>query len=449
LHFDILFDFLFRRNVIHSSAVFCYIEKVRKLNNVIKTNMKTSLLYKLNIVDPSVIPDLISMAADMGLKIRIVTLTGGPCAGKSDSLIHLEGAFIKRGYQVIVLPEAPTIIRNQGFRAEQGVYPNGVCQRMMILQNESFLINAIIAAIHSHIPGTVTNMLIIRDRNSIDCAAYVPSVASFEAMLSDMNISVAHICHSDVTVFLRSLAVDKSRLYKRFARDNRIRFETVDQAIEADERLLSIHAKYSHPHVVNNRFRSFKHKIKRVIEIILDALGEPKLEKELSFIVRGDAESILERLGISRDSFVDIHQFYTADGSRYRRITYPGGIHRSYIQAIKIDTDKPDTRIEIESHVMALEFVNASNHINKDSTPVDKRRYFSFIDNGYTCFILEVDVFASGLPRGYIRVEVEYGLRKPNISSLLDGLEYVDVTGRKDCSNRSIAFGTFPTDLFG
>lgn len=410
--------------------------------------MKTSLLHKLNTVDPSVIPDLISVAADMGLKIRIVTLTGGPCAGKSDSLIYLEEAFTKRDYQVIVLPEAPTIIRNQGFRAEQGIYSNYICQRMMILQNESFLINAIIAAIHSHIPGTVKNMLIIRDRNSIDCAAYVPGVESFEAMLSDMNISVAHICHSDVTIFLRSLAVDKPNLYKKFAKDNRIRFETVDQAVEADERLLKIHTKYSHPHVVNNRFRSFEHKIKNVIEIILDALGEPKLEKELSFIARGDAKFILERLGASLDSFVDIYQFYTSDGSRYRRITYPGGMHRSYIKAIKIDTDKSDTRIEIESPVTALEFINAFNHINKDSTLVEKRRYFSFINNGYTCFVLEVDVFASGLPTDYIRVEVEYGLHKPNIDSLLEGLEYVDVTGRKDCSNRSIAFGTFPTDLF-
>jgi hypothetical protein len=123
-------------------------------------------------------------------------------------------------------------------------------------------------------------------------------------------------------------------------------------------------------------------------------------------------------------------------------------MHRSYIQAIKIDTDESDTRIEIEGHVTALDFINALNHINKDSTPVDKRRYFRFINNGDTCFILEVDVFTSGLQKGLIRVEVEYGLHRPDIGSLLDGLEYVDVTGRKDCSNRSIAFGTFPSDLF-
>jgi hypothetical protein len=290
-------------------------------------------------------------------------------------------------------------------------------------------------------------MLIIRDRNSIDGAAYVPTIESFEAMLIDMNISVAHICHSDVSIFLRSLAVDKPDLYRKFVKNNKIRFETVEQAIAADERLLKVYERYAHPYVVNNQFPSFEDKVNRVIEIILDALGEPRLEKELSFVINCDPELVLNRLGISQGSYVDIYQFYMKDGTRYRRITYPGGMHRSYIRTVKIGTDEPDTRIEIENFVTALEFVDAFDRMDTVSKPVDKRRYIKSVHDSEVCFILEVDVFASCLPRDFVRVEVEYGLIRPDIGHLFGGLYCVEITGRENCSNRSIAYGRFPFDL--
>lgn len=405
-----------------------------------------NILRKLGQVDPSIIQPLIDYAKTVGLDIKVATLTGGPCSGKTDSLIHLDIAFTKRDYQVILLPEAATIVRNQGFRAEQGVYSNDVCQRMMILQNESSLINAIVAAIESHPEGEKRKMIIIRDRSSLDSAAYVESPAVFEAQLLDMNISLPHICYSDATVFLRTLAFDKPDLYKKFSSNNTARFENVDQAIVADQKLLDVYERYSHPHILANNFENFEQKLDEVVNVIADTLGEPRLEKELAFMVYDMNDELMNRFGLK--NYVDILQFYMPQGLRYRSVSYPGGMHTSYIRTEKIDTDDVNIRVETESFVSASEFVAAQSKRSLGHVPIKKRRYFKTLSLDDVYYTLEIDHFNKPFPDGWLRVEVEYGSKCPDLSQLFDGLKHVDITGRKDCSNQGIAEGKLPLDLF-
>ena len=48
-------------------------------------------------------------------KITSIVLTGGPCAGKSKSIIELKNNLSKYGYRVIIIPEIATEIRANGF----------------------------------------------------------------------------------------------------------------------------------------------------------------------------------------------------------------------------------------------------------------------------------------------------------------------------------------------
>ena len=50
------------------------------------------------------------------MKVLKVALTGGPCGGKTTSIKTIEEEFIERGYHVIVVPEAATILINSGIR---------------------------------------------------------------------------------------------------------------------------------------------------------------------------------------------------------------------------------------------------------------------------------------------------------------------------------------------
>lgn len=412
-----------------------------------KENIVPSLIKGLINVDPSKIRELIAYANSIGLVIKIVTLTGGPCAGKTDSLIRLEIDFTKRGYQVILLPEAATIVRNQGFRAEQGVYNGDMCQWMMMINNEYSVMMAIITAIASHHVGEERKLLIIRDRCSLDGAAYVSSPEMFEAMLIDSRFSLRDILCSDVSIFLRSLAFDRPDLYMKFSANNTARFENVDQAKEADQRLLNIYEKYSHPHIICNDFSDFEDKIRAVVDTIVDALGEPRLEKEKAFFIYDPKGVFINRIGLI--NHVDITQFYIGE-DRYRRVDYPGGMHSSFIKTTKANTGDKAIRFETECPISASEYIEMleGHHHTGAYTSLKKRRYFKAVelDNGY--FVLEADFFGHFLPDNWVRVEFEYGLCEPDPTKLFEGLRYIDVTGRSDCSNRAIAMRQIPTNLF-
>ena len=50
------------------------------------------------------------------MKTKKIVLTGGPCAGKTTALTELEKEFTEKGYQVLMVPEAATILINSGIR---------------------------------------------------------------------------------------------------------------------------------------------------------------------------------------------------------------------------------------------------------------------------------------------------------------------------------------------
>lgn len=47
-------------------------------------------------------------------KLFVVVLTGGPCGGKSSSLRSVRDTLRGRGYNVMTMPEVPTILMSNG-----------------------------------------------------------------------------------------------------------------------------------------------------------------------------------------------------------------------------------------------------------------------------------------------------------------------------------------------
>jgi nucleoside-triphosphatase THEP1 len=48
------------------------------------------------------------------MKLFRVVLTGGPCGGKSSSLVSLKDTLRRKGYRVMTMPEIPTILMSNG-----------------------------------------------------------------------------------------------------------------------------------------------------------------------------------------------------------------------------------------------------------------------------------------------------------------------------------------------
>ena len=55
------------------------------------------------------------------MSVICIVLTGGPCGGKSSSLMALKSALENSGYRVMTMPEVPTILMSNGAQFP-GVY---------------------------------------------------------------------------------------------------------------------------------------------------------------------------------------------------------------------------------------------------------------------------------------------------------------------------------------
>ena len=50
------------------------------------------------------------------MKVKKIVLTGGPCAGKTTALQQIEREFTEKGYHVLIVPEAASILIGAGIR---------------------------------------------------------------------------------------------------------------------------------------------------------------------------------------------------------------------------------------------------------------------------------------------------------------------------------------------
>lgn len=48
------------------------------------------------------------------MKVKKIVLTGGPCAGKTTALQQIEREFTEKGYHVLIVPEAASILIGAG-----------------------------------------------------------------------------------------------------------------------------------------------------------------------------------------------------------------------------------------------------------------------------------------------------------------------------------------------
>lgn len=101
-----------------------------------------------------------------------IVLTGGPCGGKSSSLDDLTKALTKKGFDILCVPEVPTILLNGGC-----TYPGIEGKKETLVTFEKALIQAQLQLESSFTDiaeSTDRPTIVIMDRGLIDVAAYLP-----------------------------------------------------------------------------------------------------------------------------------------------------------------------------------------------------------------------------------------------------------------------------------
>ena len=171
-------------------------------------------------------------------KIYKIVISGGPCAGKSCALQYIRDVFVKKGYQVLLIPESATEL------ILGGIAP-WTCQSILEYQSYQTHLQIEKERIFDHMAKTLeAPVLIVCDRGLMDAKAYMKET-EFNDMLQVFDASEKEwICRYDAVFLLETTAKGAEEHYS--ACSNKARSEGLQEARKLDD--LTIQAWSNHPH---------------------------------------------------------------------------------------------------------------------------------------------------------------------------------------------------------
>jgi CYTH domain-containing protein/predicted ATPase len=364
----------------------------------------------------------------MKQKITRIAITGGPCAGKTTIMVHLQERLENLGYQVYIVPEAATILINGGadprnMDATQMMHFQLSVVRLQLALEESFLEQA---------RSQSKNVVLLYDRGIFDGAAYTTPEQWGYILQQNGLYPTARDSRYDAILHLVTAAIGAPHAYTRA--NNKARRETLEEAIEADLRTQKAWCGHPHLRIINNS-TEFQNKIHRALTSIMTFLGEPTpIESERKFIISFSSEE-LGKSGIPFNKS-EIVQHYLANSLetgelRIRR----RGNNNLWVHTMTTKIPIPGNaaaREEIEEPIEGNEYWSLINN-NPEALHIQKNRTCVVHNDTY----FEIDEFPQ-MP-GFHIMEVETedleGVIQPP-----PGIQILaEVTGNKEYGNYRLA----------
>lgn len=368
-----------------------------------------------------------------------IVLTGGPCSGKTTAISILKTELENKGYKVFIAEEIPTAL------VRAGITPISIGMmnfESLILKSHQMMAEVIETAKLS-LRGS-DKVIVIHDRAELDCGAYV-SEEEMQYLLQHNNETESSIFEKYDGVFhLVTIARDVPDLYT--TANNIARRESVEEAIEADEKTIKCWVGHPHLRVIPNRdtdgnIIDFNKKMGKLKAEIFSLLGIPvPLETEYKFAIKAldisDKYKLIKEYGGVE---VDILQTYlkslNGEERRVRARTLNGVTSYTYTE--KRLTEHSDTRIETEERISYREYQLLLREADKELKPVSKRRCCFVYNNMY----YELDEYAEASKLGYSIVEIELSDRSDRSKIIFP--EFIhpirEVTDDINFKNRTIA----------
>lgn len=362
----------------------------------------------------------------MEKKIVKIVLTGGPCGGKSTGLSCVERELTKYGYKVVIINESATelILNGLSLNAYEGndrVFEKNIA-KLQILKERLYYEAC------QNLPDE--KILLVCDRGIMDCMSYV-SKEDFLAILDDLGEDLIQLRDDYDGVFhLVTCAKGAEECYS--SATNSARRETVQEAIEADERTLACWTGHPHLRVIDNS-TGFEEKIKRLIGEICSLLGEPvPMEIERKFLIKMPDVNYLEHLKNCKK--VNIVQTYLISDADEEVRVRQRGLEGSYIYTL---TSKkrltPLRRVEVEKRITQKQYLNYLNNADTSLRQIRKERY-CLIENGK---YFEIDIYPFAKETAIMEVELTNENEKVVLPEFIEVIK--EVTDDVEYSNYSLA----------
>lgn len=213
-----------------------------------------------------------------GTRVFRLAITGGPCGGKSSSLVKLKTALNKQGYDMYSVPEAPTMLMNGGCR-----YP-GINGGFLLAEFEGALIQLQLQLERSYTriaASTGRPSVVVMDRGLLDIKAYLPA-DQWAAVLEATDLSEEYLLERyDAVLHLVTAADGADEFYKygHTTDDSGVsvyREEAPAKARELDKKVRDAWCKHPRQGIIKNLSDGFSGKMARseaFVTCLLDAVS--------------------------------------------------------------------------------------------------------------------------------------------------------------------------------
>jgi CYTH domain-containing protein/thymidylate kinase len=341
-----------------------------------------------------------------------IALTGGPCAGKTSALPILRDTLTNLGYEVVIIPEAATLLFLHGFWDND---PLGFNKKIALTMKTL-----------EQVAGDSDKKVILWDRCYNDIKAYCKEDQEWQAVCDTVNVTIP-----DAVFHLRTSALEGFYTTE----NNAARKETKQEAIDMDKRTELAWIGHPHFRVIPNK-ANFQKKMDALVEAVTSFLGVPihyEIEKKWlvkNKITQNEVLDLLTKNGISFvTNYIEQHYLISTPGisERVRKQETLGQLRYTHTTKQKTSQGLNEKeRIIDEKEYYSL--LNERRSLDHD--PIKKHR---------TCFVYEEQYFELDFFE-YNSMLLELELENVNQSYTLPPfLELLDVSENRFYTNEAIA----------
>lgn len=386
----------------------------------------TNVLRKLAMLFHVSIEELLTLREEKSIPdIKNIVITGGPCAGKTTAMSWIQNAFTQRGYVVLFVPETATELITGGVApwtcGTNCDYQK--CQMKLQIEKEKVFCEAAKTMAQDKV-------LIVCDRGALDNKAYMDEL-EFSSVLKSIDVNEVELRDNYDAVFHLVTAAKGAEEFYTTA-NNAARKETVGEAAQLDDKLISAWTGHPHFRVIDNT-TDFENKMRRLISEIASFLGEPEpYEIERKYLIEYPDIQWLENE--PKCQRIEIIQTYLKAASGEEVRVRQRGINGNFVY---YKTDKRTVsdikRVEIEKRLSQEEYLSLLMEADTTRRQIRKTRYCLTYCGQY----FEIDIYPFWKDKAIAEIE----LSDENVQVIFPKQIKVirEVTGDEMYKNASLA----------
>jgi predicted ATPase/CYTH domain-containing protein len=321
-------------------------------------------------------------------RINIIGISGGPGGGKTIFIDYVTNILTEAGHRVYRVPEAATILINEGEKPGSVAFQIKVFLKILVLEW-----SIIVQALHDDFKGKI---FILCDRTLFDGGGYVDT-KDFMHVIKQFGMTIWSMSKRyDLIIYFQSAAKNAPGFFGK--ETNEARYEDEPGAGETCDHTFVWCSKHPNFKFVYNDGRTFSQKLFKGFQLLCEDRGLPiplNDTKSMRFYLHDFDKKIFEDVSVHVSEIL-ITQYYLKNENgaqkppRLRSKRYKGTELFFYTRERKTGKDEY-TQVE---RIITIEEIDDLLAKRDPHTKVIKKYRFSFFMNGN---LYEIDLFKNSI----------------------------------------------------